>query len=136
MDSRKARRASRTSVVGRIITREDVDRTVGKGMATARAAKLLGVSYWTVWRACRDWNVPVPVRISRIKGAAAWRALYEQHGRNLSAISRATGMNRTYITRELERHGIHYVSLASRDAAGRWRSVLTDEERMAEEQVA
>lgn len=93
----------------RSVTKQQIEATVGRGMSTAAAALRLGVSVWTVWRACRDHGIKPPPRHARVKGRAEWQRLHDENGGNLHAIARATGLNRTYITRELERYGIRAV---------------------------
>lgn len=90
----------------RSVSKQQIEATVGRGMTTAAAARKLKVSVWTIWRACRDHGVKPPPRFARVKGKAEWQQLYTEHGGNISAIARAMCLNRTYITQELERHGI------------------------------
>ena len=90
----------------RLVFAKDLTATIGRGMTSAAAGRILGVTERTIRRAAHRYGVPLRPRNARIKGKQEWQRVYEQHGPVLRAIARELRMSRKHITRELERYGI------------------------------
>ena len=98
------------------ITREKVLTTIGRGMHTVAAARMLECNRRALHRAAVKFGIPLNSRQCRIRGKLEWQRLYLKHGPSLRGVAKAVQMNKTYVTQQLTRHGI----IKEYDPAVRW----------------
>lgn len=108
-----------------MLTRSDLEATVGRGQTVREAAATLRCATKTIIRTARVFNIDLPGRPARVArgpnmtGSKAdysvpprvsseveWRALYDQYGPSVRAVARALSMDHQYVRRTLRKHGI------------------------------
>lgn len=104
-----------------ILTRSDLNATIGQGQTVREAAKVLRCATKTIIRSARVFGIELPERPrrvpkqdrqhggnwgARVDGEAAWREAFEKHGPAVFAVAKALEMDRSYVRRQLLRYNI------------------------------
>ena len=103
-----------------MLTRSDLNATIGAGQTVREAAKTLRCATKTIIRTARVFEIDLPGRNARVSGADEWRELYDRFGPSVRAVARGISMDHQYVRRQLQKHGIigdHDVWLAKQEEA-------------------
>jgi hypothetical protein len=89
-----------------MLTPSDLRSTLGAGLTTEAAAKMLRCTAKTVRRAAAAYGIELRPRHARIRGEQEWLDAFVRHGPSVRGIARAIGLDHRYVAGQLERYGI------------------------------